>query len=218
MILNISPFVSQNKFKFLDSVEVGLNLKNLKPNNFEKVEGRKTKQEQEYKFDYSCVLVPFSPSFKEDFIQESEKFVGPLDFSGKGLELEPHLTLKYGLTTDDISEVKDLVCNFGELNFTTHFVSCFFGEEKKKDYDVLYLSVLNSSKSLNRLNHLLGYLSNVDETEIFTPHITIAYVQKGKGYKYLGKPFSLSFQAIVSDEIIFSDRNGVQNLISLVQC
>ena len=108
------------------------------------------------------------------------------DESGKfGRELDAHITIKYGLETEDPNDVESLIED-GSKPISVRFgkISIFDGSEEDKPYDVVKVSV--ESKELEELHKRLSELPNGDEHDEYKPHMTIAYVKRGKGEKYDG--------------------------------
>lgn len=98
-----------------------------------------------------------------------------------GRENQPHITLKYGLKTDDYSLIRDCLKN--KSGGKAHLgVSSVF---ENHEYDVVKVSCAGSS--LHRLHKLLNQLPHDDSFMIYKPHATIAYVKSGFGKKYAGE-------------------------------
>jgi 2'-5' RNA ligase len=78
---------------------------------------------------------------------------------------------------------------------------CFFN----KDYDVLKINV--KSEKLKELNELtksnLNYTSQYND---YKPHLTLAYLKKGKGLDYINPTFTMTIDSI--NKIVYSKPNG----------
>lgn len=112
---------------------------------------------------------------KEDIHQDSNNTMG--------LEDNPHVTLLYGLhknvTTDDVKKaLKNL-----KLPDTIKVkgISKFENDE----YDVLKFDV--DKKGLSEINTALKELPYTNKYDDYKPHLTIAYLKKGKADKYINK-------------------------------
>lgn len=92
-----------------------------------------------------------------------------------GREDEIHVTVKYGLHTTDVDEIKEIVEGFGPFQIKLGKVSRFV--PKEKEYDVVKIDI--ESDELAELHALLGELENSDEHPVYHPHCTVAYVKKG---------------------------------------
>lgn len=113
------------------------------------------------------------------------------------------------------SEIKVLVFrppttnSFGPIWMTIGRLSLF----QQPEHDVLKLDV--ESKGLERLNAELGRLPNVQTHDNYQPHLTVAYLKPGTGYKYLADPSFLEWQSYVFTELTFSDRERRQTELAL---
>lgn len=91
-----------------------------------------------------------------------------------GRENEIHITVKYGLLSNNPEKVKNILKDFGPFAVTLGQVSLF----EKEEYDVVKIDV--SSEILNNINKAISNLPNSDTYLVYKPHITIAYVKHGK--------------------------------------
>lgn len=98
-----------------------------------------------------------------------------------GRETVPHVTVLYGIHEYDPKAVADLVRHRQPVRVRFGAVSCFDAD----DYDVLKVEV--SSSQLHSLHeHLKARLDNSYKFPDYHPHLTIAYLKKGKGKEYEG--------------------------------
>lgn len=141
-------------------------------------------------------------------LKDEDIYTDPKD-SGLGREDEIHATILYGLHTVKTDPVKKALS--GEKCF-----DCTLGKMKKFEgrdgYDVLYIEI--KASGLHRLNKTLQKLPFTSNYPKYTPHVTIAYVKKGRADKHLnseefaGKKFHI-------DEIVFSSKEGKKTEIRL---
>ena len=104
------------------------------------------------------------------------------DLAGKGIEIQPHVTCKYGLSPHvTADEVADLTMDTPPVVVTFGPTAVFAGE----DHDVLYVAV--HSPDLHRLHHALSALPHMDTHAQYVPHATLAYLMPGTGQKYAGR-------------------------------
>ncbi len=126
-----------------------------------------------------------------------------------GLETRPHITVRYGLSTDNpadlrkLSDLPPITVEMGEVSI--------FETDK---YDVVKVDI--ESEGLRAANKKVGELVDVpgETYKDYKPHATIAYVKKGEGKKYIGNK-SLLGQTFEIDEINLVDRNGEEHPIKL---
>jgi len=97
-----------------------------------------------------------------------------------GREVTPHITVKYGLLTDKLSDVSKLYPS-KPFKVKLREVSKF---DTNPDYDVLKMDV--ESDALRDFNAEVSELKNEDSHPNYCPHMTIAYVKKGAGDALLG--------------------------------
>ncbi len=144
----------------------------------------------------------------QKLIPESELYTDPTDPS-YGREQEPHITVKYGLHTENADEVRKILANEKPFNVKLGKTSIFAadsGGREDKPYDVVKIDV--DSPELHRLNKLIA--DNTDVTDTFPtyePHVTIAYVKKGQGEKYIGNT-AFEGKTIPFNSIAFSSKSG----------
>ena len=133
-------------------------------------------------------------------IRHMARQINDEDLADDGREEHPHVTVKYGLHTDDADEVAQVVRDFGPVQVTLGKTFLFPGEE----YDVVNVEV--KSPALVRLNKLISdSLECTDTHPEYVPHVCLAYVKSGLGKKYEGidrvDGMRLTFQ-----DLIFSDK------------
>ncbi len=121
-----------------------------------------------------------------------------------GREETPHVTVKYGLETENSEEVRKILESEKPFDVTLGKTSIF--ENADKPYDVVKIDV--DSPELHRLNKLISDNAKVTDTfPDYKPHVTLAYVKKGTGKNYVGNN-SLEGKKISFDSITFSSKNG----------
>lgn len=136
------------------------------------------------------------------------------DLAEDGRESEPHVTVRYGLHTEDAADVRPIVNAAGPIGIRLGAVSVF--QVKKPDgraFDVLKVDV--ESDGLRRLNRALAALPHTDTFSEYKPHATVAYVRPGSGATYAARmsPLNLDFTAT---RVSFSDRSDGRAVIPLL--
>ena len=149
--------------------------------------------------DAQQIMLPFTKDIdKEDlYIKEGDA----------GIEKDPHITVKYGLETDDLKMVKEQIAKEKGGKIYLGKSTIFEGDE----YDVVKIDV--ESEALSRLHEKLNTLPHADKHAEYHAHATIAYVKSGKGKKYLGK-FKVD-KSFKFDEVFFGDRDSKNHSINL---
>jgi hypothetical protein len=168
--------------------------------------------EREGTHKYSCVLA-ILPDAKK-FVTWVNKFIDKDDIytaedDEYGIETEPHVTVFFGLHTDDADEVKEVIDGQEPIKLSLGKTSIFESEK----YDVVKFTV--ESKDLVKLNKKLGdELENTTNHPVYYPHCTISYVKKGCGKKYVGND-DFEGKSFLIKELVFSSKDKVRTRISL---
>jgi 2'-5' RNA ligase len=170
---------------------------------------RKQFEKTEHKFSSTQVDLPEGTAKQvralgEKLIPDSELYTDPNDDS-YGREENPHITVKYGLHDEVPDKVRELLANEPPATASLGKVSIFPGKGDTP-YDVVKADV--ESPDLHRINKLISDNVKVTDTHPeYKPHVTLAYVKKGEGQKYVGNN-SLEGQKLTFDGITFSSSNG----------
>jgi len=170
-------------------------------NNFKSFKNWLFEKKKARNLEYGCVMLyPTSiPNWKEiiSFIDEEDIYDN--DKKEYGLEKEPHITVLYGIHLDetDPGDIKEVMKTFEPQKITVENVSIF--ENSWNDYDVVKFDVPPTPelKSYNKL--LKNTFPFTSDFPKYHPHMTIAYVKKGEGKKYIQKvkPFKVKFDKAV---------------------
>lgn len=112
-----------------------------------------------------------------------------------GLEEKPHMTLLYGIHEDEIdpSVIRETMKqNIESFSVEISKIGYFEGE----DFDVVKYDIPVTKTISNYRKLFLKTFENTQTFKDYHPHMTIAYVKKGKGKKYekkLEEPFEVTF-------------------------
>lgn len=129
-------------------------------------------------------------------------------------ELEPHLTILYGIDDEklNISELKSFVSGYlkdNPISFTVNKIGIF-----SNDKDVIKLNVNDSNRNLTNLNKLIKEnFEYQNDFPDYSAHITICYADKGVGTYFDGleiDPVEFGFdniEEITLGEVIYSNSN-----------
>jgi hypothetical protein len=153
---------------------------------------------------YSCLMLDLS-FLASDMLKLQEE-ICPCEVydlePGHGLETEPHVTILYGLHTQQLKSIQNKI-NFKPVKFKIKDISLF----ENDTYDVLKLGI--ESKDLNELNREV--CSKFEFTNKYTdykPHCTIAYLMPGAGHNYLKMKNELVGKEFTSNRFVFSNKFG----------
>ena len=138
-------------------------------------------------YEFSCLMADINKNLKDEILKwnyanipEDIIFIKPKD-AAIGRELKPHVTVKYGLHTEDPEYIFNEIPK-EPIKFKLGKVSKF---ESNPDYDVLKIDII--SEDLDKLSKKISdKFENSDTHKEFKPHLTLAYVAKGKGNELVG--------------------------------
>lgn len=127
----------------------------------------------------------------------------------KGVEHDSHITIKYGIHSDDPMVLQRILADFGPVTVTLGSVGVFSLE----DHDVLKVDV--HGDEILRLNEFIcSSVGNTETHPVFKPHVTIAYVKSSKGDKLVGDN-RLDGTRITFDQLAFSSSTGTETAVFL---
>lgn len=155
--------------------------------------------EAKQQYDYGCVMVYFDFPQMEDLHNLIDTV--DLDPNQKGLETECHVTLLYGIHSNEVTDeqVKEAARGMaGPIKL--HNASLF-----ENDFDVLKLEAENPT--LHGCNFNLRQLPHTSTYPDYKPHATIAYLKKGEGRKYTEALMDKSY-TVTPTHLIYSRPDG----------
>jgi 2'-5' RNA ligase len=176
---------------------------------------RKFLEMKNTQYDFSSVHIDLPSPLAEQIqdwgrakIPDKDIFVSQTDPSF-GREDEMHATVLYGIHSEGSEEVKKIAQD-GNLNVKLGKIEVFTNPLK---FDVVVISV--DSPDLVKMNEKMR--SDIEYTNKYSeyrPHVTVAYVKKGKGWKHRGND-KWEGKEFSCDYIVFSSKNGSKERISL---
>jgi hypothetical protein len=127
-----------------------------------------------------------------------------------GREDEMHCTVLYGIHDKRSVSARNLLSDVKPFEIKLGKITSFTNPEK---FDVLKVEV--DSAALHKVHNLLR--DNLETTEsypLYKPHITIAYLKKGKAKDLIGSQEFLG-TTIGVEKLVFSSRAGIKSPIRL---
>lgn len=153
-------------------------------------------------YSYSCVMATIN---YDHIVNWSKKNISEKDLYYKenksGYELDPHVTVLYGLHTTNVEEIKEKLKDQEKFEIKFGKVSKF----KNDDYDVLKIEV--ESDILRKLNDKLKSLKYTSTYNSYKPHCTLAYVKKDTCEELVGSKEFFN-KKIEVKELVFSPSTG----------
>jgi 2'-5' RNA ligase len=158
------------------------------------------------KYDYGCVMIYMDIPGWDNILSSIDPMDLYLPNEGRyGVEDEPHLTLLYGLheevTPAQVSKSLD-----GFIGEKVEIVADGISLFENKDYDVVKINVIPTT-DLKDMNYSLRRLPHTTDYPDYNPHLTVAYVKKGKGHKY-NRDYKLSL--MVDCRVVYSMTDGTK--------
>lgn len=138
--------------------------------------------------------------------------IEPRDFaSTRGLEYEPHCTILYGfdINTTDPEAIERAIRNlrFNTINDIRITGIGIF----ENSTDVLHLTI--SSPLHNYLHkYFKNNFDNYQKHSEYTPHITLGYLESGKGEKYLDLDYSRYLPDVIETTTLVYSETPVSDL------
>jgi hypothetical protein len=123
--------------------------------------------------------------------------------AGDGLEVDPHVTVRYGLETQSPQAVESMLRGKGPAEARVGKLDVFEADSNHPDTDVVILRV--NSPKLASLNKQARGLPGTDTYPTYEPHITLAYVAKGQGKAAVAKIKAAKGMPQAGDPIYFRD-------------
>lgn len=152
--------------------------------------------------EFSSTQIQLHPSIA-DRIKAMGMQIPDSELADDGRETDPHVTLKYGLHTNDPNDVSALLHGEPTIRYKLGKTS-LFPASGDRDYDVVKVDI--HSPDLHRLNgKIASALEHTDTHPVYKPHATVAYVKAGMGKKYEGLEDCEGLHGIC-DHVIFSGK------------
>lgn len=167
----------------------------------------------EGKYDYGCIMACVDEHSTSKILEFNYKTISEdiiyKEGNDCGREHHPHITIKYGLIESYTEEqMKGMLHTVIPFDVQIKGIGVFENDK----FDVIKLEV--DGKGLRILNELFNKLPNHDAHPTYQPHLTLGYVKKGTGKKFV-KPVS-KFARIPVKTLEYSDR-GEKTYYNLCQ-
>lgn len=168
------------------------------------------------RYDYSSCHIELPKSLATEIVKWGREKVNDNDIyvthhePNFGREDEMHITILYGIHAENSDVIRDILEDSGPIEVELGKIDVFTNPFK---FDVVMIEV--NSDDLCRLNEKLQKsVKHTSKYPTYKPHVTIAYVKKGKGWKHHGLDIWNGTQ-FTSDYAIFSSKDGTKERIAL---
>lgn len=165
-------------------------------------------------YDFSSVHIDLPKTLAQEImawgkenITDNDIFVSQSDPSF-GREDEIHSTILYGIHSEKPDQIRELMSDQKPISVKLDKIEVF---DNPPNFDVVVIKVI--SEDMTRLNKMFSdEIDHTNKYKNFRPHVTIAYVKKGRGYKYkkikewIGREFKIN-------HLVFSSTNGTKDKI-----
>lgn len=133
--------------------------------------------------DFSCLMCTLPREIGDKIYLWGKELIPDEDLHPEeGREGHIHVTIKYGIHINDPTKVRDILIDQKPIKAVLGKTSMF----ESDNWDVIKLDIF--SDQLNELNDKISKNFAVTDTHPkYIPHVTIAYVKKGLGPKYIDR-------------------------------
>jgi 2'-5' RNA ligase len=158
-----------------------------------------------------CLMAMVPKNIAEKLQRFNQKIIGEeslyLEGTEYGRELYPHVTIRYGFLKDlNELDIRQLLKGHKSFMMELYGLDKFDSSPK---YDVAMFKV--KSPVMNILNELSGIYLNESDYDEYHPHLTLAYVQKGK-FPHIKEGLNIKFPIT---EICYSPISGAKSYFTL---
>jgi 2'-5' RNA ligase len=176
-----------------------------------------TAEQKSPMIEYACIMANIPKEISQEIVEWGVRNVKDEDIYMKdgllGRELDSHITIKYGIISDNPKEVEKLFEGMKQFKATLGEVKHFSPEGR--EFDVLTVSV--ESKDLSDMNEKitkeLKCATGLPSDE-YHPHITISYIKKGTCKDLYGNKEFVG-KEITINSAVFSPVEGDKSTIEL---
>lgn len=145
----------------------------------------------------------------KEHIDDKDLFRDPNDVSF-GREDEMHVTILYGLHSESPKQTKRLLKKEPPIDVKLGKIDLFTGPVL---FDVVIIAV--ESTDLERLNKKMrDNVTFSNRYKSYVPHVTIAYVKKGRGWFYKGNG-KFEDREFSTNEVVFSSKDGLRESFNI---
>ena len=168
-------------------------------------------------YSYSSTQIDFPNGFSgkvinygRKIVKDKDLYIGDDKFLGRQDDItDIHVTVLYGIEASlPNKKLNSIVKKYIPFNVVLGKISKF---DSNPDYDVLIIEV--SSKSLKKLHYEIeDQIENGNTFKVYKPHVTIAYVNKGKCENSVGDKTFDGKKFTVNNVVFSSKDNDIEKI------
>ena len=164
-------------------------------------------------YPYGCIMIVLNiPDWQVVIETIKEEDLYDINNPTRGYETNPHISVVYGLEpTISDKDIKNFFskCKINDFNIKIEKIGIF--ENSNVDFDVVKMDVkCDYLTSLNK--EIIEHFPVNITYKTYFPHITMAFVNRGKGHCYMGMK-TCNIEEIKIDKIIYTKVDGSKIII-----
>lgn len=146
------------------------------------------KKDEERIYTKGCIMLEFGIKKWDKFIKNIIDEKDIYDEEGFGLETDPHVTILYGILPreHDAKEVKEKLLDT-DIDLHRYYELKHISIFESKEYDVVKFDLKDCDEVFGLNKYCTEVFDFENDFPDYHPHVTIAYVKKGEGKKYIQK-------------------------------
>lgn len=139
-----------------------------------------------FTYTKGCIMLDFNYNKWEDFIKHLIDEKDIYDKEGFGFEEEPHVTILFGILPNKhtFEEVKEKLLET-DINLHRYYELKYISIFESKEYDVLKFDLKDCDEIFELNKYCVKEFEFENDYPKYHPHVTIAYIKKGRGKKYI---------------------------------
>lgn len=156
---------------------------------------REAKEKPGNLYRYGCVMIELNILNWDELTDriDPEDLYEP-ENPAHGLETNPHATLLYPVDPEvkfvDIKNILDSTSH-DKMEIEINGIGCF----ENTEFDVIKLNIIPIG-FIENIHNELKKLPNLDKYPTYEPHITLAFLKKGTGKKYINSNYKYTIKNI----------------------